>query len=274
MMKKMLIACLVLMMLCTTAMAATWPEGLSAQKPYSGTPEVDFQKSFGYMIMVPRKDSTVIPGTDTLSVCTPRVDVAIGTGEFVLYNRTTGKKEVISMDDERVTMREMSDTELDAMLWGSGTIFDIRIEKGLEPNCEYYIEMSEGCFISPEYEAVSPEIKGRDKWAFNTRTKNVVEKLKYYRENENKQTTIKVEEVQVGDSAKFSVKMDENVAVAAVYFETGLIEAEVTWFTENTEVSVSFPQAGSVKWGIAFMDSEGNLVGKAVFMTEVAPLAE
>jgi len=273
-MKRILIACFIMILLCTTAYAAEWPEGLSPQKPYTGTPEVDFQKTIGYMIMSPVKGSTVIPGTDMLSIYLPRMDVETGSGEIVVYNRTQGSKETIAVSAETMAARPMEESELQAMMWGSGTVFFVMLEKGLEPNCEYYVEMSEGCIVSPDYEAVSPEIKGKTKWYFNTNTKNIIEKMRYFREVDGKQTNIKAEEVREGDKVKFSIKMDEDAAIAAVYFDTGRIALDVSYYTENSEAVVTFPESGVVKWGVVFIDANGGVVGNAAFTTNVAPAAE
>jgi len=89
-MKKILAICLILM-LAATASAATWEEGLGPQKPYLGSPEVDFNETIGYMMLLPMKNETLAPGTVTLSVYMPREDAEVGEGVLTLTSREDGK---------------------------------------------------------------------------------------------------------------------------------------------------------------------------------------
>lgn len=273
-MKRIFIICFVMIMLCTTASAAVWQEGRGPEKPYSRVPEVDFNKTVGYMIMTPVKGSTVIPGTDILQIFMPRDDVQAHEGTLTLYNKTTKAKAEIGFASEAVTARPMTEEELESLLWGCGTVFEIKLEKGLEPNCEYYVELSEGCIKSPDYEPVSQEYVGKDNWVFNTKTDNVVKNLKYYHEQDGREKTVNATNVKTGDKAKFSVVISGDAVMAAVYYTTGAIEPGDYWFSESGDSYVVFPQSGEVSWGVVFMNAEGGVVSKAMFTTNVLEAEE
>lgn len=275
-MKKILAICLILM-LAMSASAATWEEGLGPQKPYLGSPEVDFTKTIGYMMLLPMKEATVAPGTVTLSVYMPREDVEVGEGVLTLASTEDGKIAEIAVSAANVSARPMTEAELDALLWGSGTAFEITLEKPLEPNRHYTAEMSEGCFYAPDYEIGSPAIEGEGAWSFNTEIGSTVENVRFERMVEGEEAPVELayeESICVGDQVTFTVTLGDDVASAALVCDAGVILSEESYFPASTEVTAFFPSAGEVKWGVVFMDETGTMLYSIDYTTIVYEMAD
>ena len=259
-MKRFIVICLAIMMLCTNAFAAEWAEGLSPNKPYQGTPAVDFNETIGYMMLYPVNGDNINGGELVLKIYLPREDVQAGEGTLKLKSKEDGTVEEVEVSAETFVARPMNEEELNAMMWGSGTVFEITMTKPIDINRNYYVELSEGAIVSPDYEAVSPDIKRKDAWYFDTMTINYIDKLTYNRVVEGKDKPQKVETVQAGDTAEFKIVMDEETAYAVIFCDSGLIVPETNYFEEGTETTIQFPVEGTVEWGVAFFDSEDYLV--------------
>ena len=274
-MKKILAICLAAMLLIVplAAMAdAAWSDGLSAQKPYAGSPEVDFTESIGYMMLNPSNGKLVYPGADMLQIFMPREDVEIGSGALCLYSEEDGLVQETAA--ESITMRAMTEAELEDMIWGSGVVFEIALDKPLEANRNYYVQMDEGLIYAPEYEVGSPKIASNKQWRFNTVLQNYVESMSYCRKVEGEAEPVVVEDVQTGDTAKLSIVIGEENASAAIYCDAGSMIAAETYFTADAEIEIKFPMAGEVAWGIMFMDADGNTTYTMDYVTTVNPMAE
>ena len=267
-MKRIIAICLGLLLMCSVAAAAEWPEGMSANKPYTGSPEVDFNETIGYMILMPLKESTVKPGDLMLSIYTPRTDVKIGEGTLTLCSEEDKQVEEVEFTEENVVVREMTEEELTALLWGTGTAFEISLKNPIVANRNYYVQMSEKCIVSDEFEAESPAITRRDVWYFNTNTPNYVDNMTYYRIVEGKEVAVTADEVKAGDYVRFSIHMDEAVSVA-ICCDQGIICPEATLFESAAETSVYFPNAGETVWSVVYMDAEGNYVDEVSFVTNI-----
>lgn len=250
-------------------MAAEWAEGLGPQKPYAGSPEIDFNESFGYMMLLPMNGSWVAPGTSDLSIFLPRTDVAAGEGSIKLFTKEDGLVEEIAVSAESLVGRAMTEEELEGLLWGSGTVFEAELADALEVNKNYYVQMSKGCIVSPDFEVVSPEISGKKAWTFNTECDSFVEDLSYLRVVEGQEESEVVETVMVGDTAKVSFVLGEDAAAAAIYCNAGTFTAEETYFTESGEFTVYFPATGEVEWGVVFVDAESKGIYSENFVTKV-----
>ena len=271
MMKKIIAICLVLM-LGLTASAATWEEGLGPEKPYLGSPEVDFEETIGYMMLLPMKDDTVAPGTVTLSVYMPREDVEVGEGKLILTSAEDELAVEIPVNAETVTKRPMTEAELEAVLWGCGTAFEIVLEKPLEPNRHYTAEMTADCFYAPAQEMGSPAIEGERAWSFNTAIGSAVEGVTFLRMEEGAEAPAEIpyeESVRVGDQVRFTVALGEDAGSAALVSTNGVILSDTTYFEESVEVVARFPAAGEVEWGVAFMDANGVVMYTISYLTVV-----
>lgn len=272
-MKKFFVICLALMMLCSNAMAATWLEGLGPQKPYTGTPEVDFTETIGYMMLSPINGSNVRTGTVTLGIYFPREDVEIGEGFLYLHTEEDGPVMEIEINEHIMTRRAMTEEELEARLWGCGTVFEVEVGEPLLANRHYVVQMTEGCIVSAVNDVVSPAIAGRDSWTFDTIALSYADQLVCTRPVEGGEPVV-VEDVQVGDTANFQVVIGENAVAAALYCTSGTFQYVQSYFTESTAAAVSFMEAGEVVWGVVFLDANGNAVDSTEFVTVVGEKAE
>lgn len=270
-MKRIIAICLVMILMGSAAIAAEWPEGMSANKPYTGSPEVDFNETIGYMILMPLKGSTVKAGELTLSIYMPRTDVKIGEGKLTLNCKEDRQAEEVEFNEENVVLREMTEEELTALLWGSGVVFEIALEKPLTANRNYYVQLSEGCIASEEYEAKSPKISRNDVWYFNTNTPNYIENVKYYRMADGKEKAVSEESVKAGDMVRIKVNMGGEAVAYAICCDQGVIKPEETYFEEAGETSIQFPNTGEVIWSVVYMDAEGKHVDEVSFVTQVQP---
>ena len=260
-MKRLVVICLAVMMLCTNAFAATWADGLGPQKPYLGTPEVDFNETIGYMMLYPTNgDNVNVDDLLVLKIYLPREDVAVGEGKLAIKSKGIGVIEEIEITEETFVARPMTEEELEALMWGCGTVFEIALEKPLQINRNYYVEMSEGAIVSNEYEAVSPKISGKKEWYFNTETENYIDKLSYKRVVEGKDKPQSVDTVQVGDYAEFDIVMAEDTAYAVIFCDNGAIIPASNYFEEGVKTTIDFPVEGTVEWGVAFFDAEDYLL--------------
>ena len=249
-MKKCIVLILAMIMICTTAFAAGWSQGLGPEKPYTGTPKINFNENIGYMMLHPVPGSAVTPGTDTLRIFMPREDVLTGAGTLYLYTDRVQEPEELPVNAETMIARPMTEVELDALLWGSGTVFEIKLSKPLEANNSFHVQMTEGCIVAQDYDTPSPAFDKNDIWYFNTMTKNIVEEIMYYHVEDQQEKAVPAEAVQVGDTAKLSIVMAEDAVSAAVYCNAGTILPTQYSFTESTETTVSFPAAGEVEWAL------------------------
>lgn len=272
MMKKVVALILALMMCAAVAVAAEWPEGLSPQKPYFGSPEVDFNESFGYMMLLPLNGKSVAPGMDTLSIFMPRDDVELAEGTVKLFTKEDGLVEEIAIGSESIVLREMTDAELEDLMWGSGKVLEVKLSQPMAANCNYYVQMTEGSLIAEGYEVASPKIDGKKAWTFSTEVKSYVEKMQYCRMVEGKEEPETIETVQVGDMAKISVVIGEDVKAAALYCDEGTMISEQTYIEESGEMTVNFPANGEVKWGVVFLDAENKAVYNVDYTTVVSEM--
>lgn len=274
MMKKIIVAMLALVLLCASASAASWPEGLGPQKPYTGSPEVDFSQTIGYMMLMPVNGERCRPGTMTLKIYLPREDVRAGEGVLYLHSEEDNLVTEIAISAETMIGRAMTEEELEAMLWGCGTMFEITMEHPLEANRNYIVQMTEGCIVSDEYEAVSPAIAGRKVWTFNTDTENYVDGLTFKRMVNGQKITVRPERVEVGDTAEFTVAMGKEAVFAVIYCDAGTLSTETSYMEVGTAASVYFPASGTVEWGVVFFNAENMVVDTVSFITTVnAPTA-
>lgn len=276
MMKRVLAICLLLLLTATVLAegeTGKWGEGLGPQKPYSGSPEVDFEKTIGYMIFMPLNQSTVTPGKLILQILMPREDVEIGSGTITLYNGQDEVVEEIPFDEEHVKQRAMTEAELDAMIWGCGTVFSVKTSNPPEANQSFYVLMTDGCIIAPDYGTETLPLEDKAKWTFNTNVTNYVENFAYSHDNGNIEADDEtepeeeeeteeepLEAPQLDDFANFSIVLDGTGITAVIYCNEGSIATEDTYVTESKDVSVQFVSVGQTDWGVMFLKEDGSIL--------------
>ena len=172
-MKQLMALILVLALLTSgAALAAQWKEGLGPEQPYSQSPRINLNNTVGYIVLYPRGNKLALGFCDTLEMYFPREDVQIGTGMLHLYEKLAGgDREVcsVNMSDRRsVSIRPMTEREMERIMWGSGVCVQIRLPKSLEFGNtvhQYYVYMDEGCVTAGVSGTLkSPQISKNDAW--------------------------------------------------------------------------------------------------------------
>ena len=171
-MKKMIALVLAgLMLLGGVCLAGQWSEGRSAAQPYPNLPEVNLSETIGYIMLFPRAKLPVTRFCDVLEMYLPREDIVAGEGLVHLYEKVDGESvEVCYVDfsnPDDFEIREMSDEELEDLVWGGGTCIEMYLPKSLEfgnGNHEYYVLMDAGCFTAAEGNLNSLQITSEEAW--------------------------------------------------------------------------------------------------------------
>ena len=263
-MKRLIALCLALMMLCAVpAMAAQWPEGRSASKPYAGSPEADFTKTVGYMMFYPRAGVEVVGGLRTLFIYLPREDVKAGDGELTLRSDEDNAKWTVAFSNaDYVRQRPMAEEEMVGLMWGSGTCFEITLPVSVKLNHHYYVDLGRDCIISFDDSVSNPQLPGEKSWYFSTEADYGVSEMEYRRPQSNGgyESTVTP---SVGDEIRLDIVLGGEAAMAVLYQNNGA-DFGVTTFTENGE-AVGSVTAEDPDWGVLFFNSSNEVIGSVQF---------
>lgn len=173
-MKKLIalvLACL--MVLGGSCLAAQWPEGRSAAQPYSHLPEVNLSETMGYIMLFPRAKLPANRFCNVLDMFLPREDLKLNEGLVHLYEKLPDAEEPVEVctvdfsNPDSVSLRRLSDGELDQMMWGGGTCVEMVLPRSLEfgdRDHEYFVLMDEGCFTAADGKLNSLQITNDDAW--------------------------------------------------------------------------------------------------------------
>lgn len=260
-MKKLMAICLMLMLVMASASAAEWQDGLSPQKPYVNQPEVDFSKTIGHMLFHPNSLMSVAGGK-TLQIYLPREDVKAGSeGTLTLRSADRGTEWQVSFSNtEYINQRAMYEQELDGLMWGSGTCFEITLPISLRLGQTYYVDLSENCIIDEVARIGNPAFRGNEqnRWQFETIGEYGVSEMEYRRAMENGDYTHGIGKPAANDEARFDIVLGGEAKLAVLYVEHD-ISFEMTNFTENSEV-IGTVTGEDPNWLVMFFDEEGNLL--------------
>ena len=173
-MKKLIALVLVaILALGSTCLAAEWPAGCSAAKPYTKLNQVDLSQTMGYIMLYPRLKMPVSQFCDVLEMYLPREDLVRGVGMLHLYENISGSSEGVEVcsadfsDPNSVDFRKLSEKELQGLMWGSGMCVEIHLPKSLEFGNRihsYYVLMDEGCFTANGGSVKSIGINSSEAW--------------------------------------------------------------------------------------------------------------
>ena len=248
MMKKIAVLVLAMLLLCAaTAQAAQWREGLSPSQPYAGVPAVDLSEQMGYMMFYPNAMVSAEHGCQKLFIYLPREDVKAGDGTFYLYTEKGAEVFSTSMSDTAfVTQRAATEEELDGMLWGSGTCFEIVLPQSLDLGSSYFVNVERGGILTKDG-IDSPEVGARDAWAFSVVGDYGVSAMAYD-----------------GDEVSFELTLGGEAAQAAIYQFNDSVFFPETMFTESGTVSGTV-QEGEHHWGVLFLSEQGDELNRIEF---------
>ena len=228
-MKRIAAWILIALMLCASvAQAAGWEVGTSPSQPYPGVPAIDLDEKLGYMMFYPKEGMTVENACQRLYIYLPREDVHAGEGELTLRSSQDGEVWSTPMNDTAVvTQRAINDAELDGLLWGGGTCFEIVLPRTLELGKSYSVDLALGSIVTEhgkDSDAISNGV-----WAFTVVGDYGVSGMSYRRALDN-------------GSVDF---------ITQTYDASGEIVGEVT--------------ADSPAWSVVFLGADGAEINRVNF---------
>ena len=261
-MKRMTAILLAALLLCTgTALAAQWREGTGPSQPYQGAPEIDLSQQMGYMMFFPSEQMPVENECERLYIYLPREDVHVGEGTFYLCTDRGEVWETEMTDPDAVIERPINESELDGLLWGGGTCFEIRLSRSLKLGETYFVNLTGGSIVS-EDGVQSPQIGGTDQWRFTLAGDYGVSEMAYLRAEGDE--TVEVESPQPGDEIRFDLVLGGDAAWALLYEYNDSADFLETMFQESCEVTGQVT-GDQLVWGVLFMDAEGNELHRTEF---------
>lgn len=257
---KRILALLLAVLLCAApAFAAEWEEGRSPAKPYEGVPEADLETTLGYLMFYPNARIPEKGFCKSLCIYTPREDVSAGEGMFYFCSEERGEEIRFSFNDESfVTARPMTEAELNGLLWGGGTCFEIVLPYSLQLNEGYFVNLGSGCIVA-ENGVGNMEIGGVDSWAFRTDSEYGVSGAEYRRPVEDGTPEGRITEPKPGDEVVLDVLLGGEAVSAMLYwYDEAMAFAEMEIFESGTFTGTVL--AENPIWGIVFLDEEGNAI--------------
>ena len=276
-MKKLVALILVCLFCMTTALAAEWPEGLSPAKPSNLKPEVDLKKTVGYWLPFPRSGLPAEVYCDVLELYMPNPDLALGEGTATLW---TADGEVCTVDfsnPEQVELRDLEESELADVHWGSGVCVEMHLPVSLKFGENYYVTMDEGVITSNGGKTKSMPIPYSDKvditeqyWTPSIVGDYGISGLYYSApaaEAEPEEATEESEEAEAtgpapkynpgkGDVLNFDVVLGGDAKYAVMNSENGSVFFDTLEFSESGHVTGTIT-GDDMNWGVVFLDENG-----------------
>lgn len=263
-MKRMAAILLALAMLSVgVAQAGEWAEGTSPAKPYPDQPEINLEEQLGYMMFYPQAGAPVENACQRLYIYLPREDVRAGEGTLYLFTDEDGQIWDTAMNNtDAVTVRAISEDELDGLLWGGGTCFEVLLPRTLELGKTYYVNMTRGCVVA-DGGAENPQIGGTS-WSFAVEGEYGVSGMEYLRPLGNGQYEERVAHPRAGDEIRFDLVLGGEAAIAAIYKYHDSVDFLTTTFDESCEVTGEV-MGENLVWGVMFLDGEGRELSRVEF---------
>ena len=257
-MKKILALLLALTLCGAPALAANWAEGRSPAKPYAGVPEVDLATQIGYMVFYPndKEGYDLKNGGRTLHIYLPRDDAEAGEGRLFLATQDGEVWRTAMNNTESVVRREMTERELDSLLWGGGTCFEITVPKSLELGKSYFVNIEKGAIVANGGAVTNPDIGGTDSWKFDVTGDYGVSNMEYRRPVDGGKYEGEIASPVVGDEVRMDVTLAGDAKMAVLYANHGSVSFDGTMVEESGEV-VGKVLADDPSFGLVFLDAEG-----------------
>ncbi|MBQ8953988.1 MAG: hypothetical protein IJ048_07710 [Clostridia bacterium] len=260
-MKKIIAAILVCMLFASSAYAAEWPAGRSAAKPYEGTAEIDLTTTMGYILLYPRLNVMAAEHfCDTLTLYLPREDVKLATGKLHLYS---GRNEIASFDfgdADHVRLHQLTETELDQLMWGSGVCIEVFLDTSLKIGENYYVLMDEGCFTTTDGTLKSLQITNPEAWRPVVAGDYGVSNLYYAKApaegGAQNAAPSYVIHPMAGDVITFELLMGGDAKYAVIYSDNNSVDFDQPEYTESGVITGTVT-SDDLKWGIVFLNEGG-----------------
>lgn len=263
-MKRWIALFVLMVLMAPAALAATWEDGRSPAKPYVGVPEVDLSKTLGYMMFYPNSKMSAEHIGRELRIYLPRRDVEAGKGRAYLCTEAEGELLRFSFkDEEYVTMRDMTEAELDSMLWGDGVCFEITLPVSLNLGTSYFVNLDKNCIVTTKGKVGNAIIGGTDSWAFTVEGEYGVSGLSYRRAARNGDMK-PVTKPAAGDEVTFELTLGGEAAAAALFCWDDSVAFDKPLLRESMTVTGQI-LTDNPAWGIVFMDANGNELWQETF---------
>ncbi len=276
-MKKLVAVILVCLFCMTTALAAEWPEGTSPAKPTKLKPEVDLNKTVGYWLEFPRKGLPAEIFCDVLELYMPNPDIKLGEGTATLWDANGEVCVVDFADPEQVELRNLEESELEAMHWGCGVCVEMHLPISLKFDENYYVTMDEGTLVTHEGAVKSMAIPYSDKvditeqyWTPSVTGDYGISGLSYSAPVDESAETEEEEEAEEGatqpkrnpvkgDIVNFDVVVGGDAKIAVMVSEDNSVFFDTMEFHENGHVTGTVV-GDAPNWGVVFADEDGTPV--------------
>ena len=262
-MKRIAALLLAALVLCVGAAQAEWQEGTSPAKPYENMPEIDLSENLGYMMMFPRTGNAIQYACQRLYIYLPREDVKAGNGMFLLHEGDAEIWRTAMNNTEAITQRSINEAELEGLLWGGGTCFEIALPRTLELGKTYSVNMTRGCIVA-ENGVENVQVGGKDSWEITVEGDFGVSGMEYRRPKLGGAYEEQLLHPQAGDEIRFDLVLGGDAVVASIYDLNGSVEFNQTTFTASGEV-IGEVVLENLSWGVVFLDSQNNVVGRVEF---------
>ena len=275
-MKRIFALVLAVMMLCAVAQAAEWVEGTSPSKPYPDQREVDLTETFGYMMFYPNHGLGAQNSCQKLFIYTPREDVTVGEGKLYLGELEDGLIWSTPMNDtSAVTQRPITEAELNGLLWGGGTCFEILLPKTLELGKNYVVNLELGAMKTTDGKVNNWEVGGTDMWYFTVEGDWGVSNMEYLHYEEGSEDGETVMHPTAGDTISFDLVLGGDAVRAIVYSygEDATVDFLVQVYDESGVVTGTV-LAENPAWGVQFMDADNNVLSREDFFETDVQIAD
>lgn len=268
---KKLVALILVCLLCmaTTAFAAEWAEGLSPAKPSNLKPEVDLKTTVGYWLLFPRSGFPVERYCDVLEIYMPNPDIALGEGTVTLWDADGAVATMDFTNPTQVELRQLEESELETMHWGSGICIEIHLPISLSFDTKYYVTMDEGTITSNGGSTKSMQIPYTDQVPLEEQywTPSVIGDFgiggMYYSAapaEEAEETALEpIYNPATGDVVNFDVVLGGDAKVAVLYSENNSVYFETMEFTESGHATGTIVD-DAVNWGVVFLDENSEVL--------------
>jgi hypothetical protein len=242
---------------------ATWSNGQSPQQPYKGVPPVDLTKKLGYMVLDPLNNENVDPAVNVLNIYLPRDDVKAGAGTLKLYEAGVREpiQEISFADGARVIVSPIGAEALAWLYWESGTQFTVTLDNSLDADKTYTASLGANSIVAPDYGIGNTALDGAKGWTFTTHIDAGV--IKRTRSGEAVP--------RVGDKVTVDIKLGNAVASAMIFCESEALVSEDEPLTQSGVLTGRYVKDGPVNWGVALMDTYGQLISVYHYNEQVLP---
>lgn len=262
-MKRIMAWLLAALMLFGGTALAEWPEGTSASKPYDDLPEIDLNEKLGYMLFHPSAELPMTTACQRLYIYLPREDVRAGEG--LIYLCTDAQRDIWSapMNSDVVTRRAINEAELEGLMWGGGTCFEVRLPHTLTLGETYYVNLGEGAIVT-DGGLENVQIGSTTAWRFTLEGEYGVSNMSYRRAKASGGWEDGLTDPVPGDEIRFDLTIGGDAVRAVIYGYGGTVDFLTLMCEESGEVTGTVT-AENPMWGVMFLDAQGNELTRVDF---------